>query len=528
MSKSVNFSRLYRSNTGLLFISLFLGWIHYYFFHGGYLGFDEIEYARLAVLVNKGEFFHDSLYAYRYLGFLPLAFLNMILGYGDLPNWLFPMLTLLGVIFVVVKILESYPWEIRLISVLFLLFNPTHLLYLEKPMPDMVTELGFLLCFYSYYREKLQFEERQTNTNILFFFLGSVLIFLSKETFLIIYPFFLFWFMYDLIKKNRIRYWMKIFTGLVILLIIYFGVNGWFFGNPLARMEAIFSNRYVSECTYELQPLSVLWDRIVYRLWFDMTRMGFLWPAGFALVFLFFRKYGDEKLIFWVVSWFFLMVLSNFMTISYSEYVPLCNDPRHYLFVLPIGALIWAEGWKKSGDFGVIEKVLCLIFFLFQLYISITNSYENKWWLFLPFIAAIFLMPKPRFRIISFILVGVAMVGVFIQNANYNRTLNHKGQKELISSVLSLKNEKKYILTDGANTNIGSFYAQYDSLNTFVVFKEYDKQKHSDKAIYIIMNGMTAYFSNTDWGKVPDFVKTAQDSLPVFYQNKSGVVYKLD
>ena len=105
------------------------------------------------------------------------------------------MLTLLGIIFVVVKILESYPWEIRLISVLFLLFNPTHLLYLEKPMPDMVTELGFLLCFYSYYREKLQFEERQTNTNILFFFLGSVLIFLSKETFLIIYPFFLFWFM---------------------------------------------------------------------------------------------------------------------------------------------------------------------------------------------------------------------------------------------------------------------------------------------------------------------------------------------
>ena len=34
----------------------------------GYLGFDEIEYARLAVLVNKGEFFYDSLYAYRYLG----------------------------------------------------------------------------------------------------------------------------------------------------------------------------------------------------------------------------------------------------------------------------------------------------------------------------------------------------------------------------------------------------------------------------------------------------------------------------
>lgn len=144
----------------------------------------------------------------------------MILGYGDLPNWLFPMLTLLGVIFVVLKILESYAWELRLISVLYLLFNPTHLLYLEKPMPDMVTELGFYYVFILITAKNCSLK-KDKQTLIFYFFPWKCFdIFIERNLFDNI-PIFLFWFMYDLIK-NRVRYWMKIFTGLVIFLIIYF------------------------------------------------------------------------------------------------------------------------------------------------------------------------------------------------------------------------------------------------------------------------------------------------------------------
>jgi hypothetical protein len=45
--------------------------------------------------------------------------------------------------------------------------------------------------------------------------------------------------------------------------------------------------------------------------------------------------------------------------------------------------------------------------------------------------------------------------------------------------------------------------------------------------VYIILNGMTAYLSNTDWDKVPEFVKSADKNIPVLFKNEAGSVYKI-
>ncbi len=130
-------------------------------------------------------------------------------------------------------------------------------------------------------------------------------------------------------------------TGSVSFLAIYLLSYQIFLGNALARVEAIFTNRYLSACTYEIQPTAVLLQRIAYALWLDFVRHIFLLP----LIFVPLRwRTATPETKFLTKSWLALLLLSNFMTISYTQYVPLCNDVRHFLFTLPIGAMVFAQG----------------------------------------------------------------------------------------------------------------------------------------------------------------------------------------
>ncbi len=412
------------------------------------------------------------------------------------------------------------------VMVLSLIFAPLHLLYLEKPMPDIVTEFGFLLCFYAYFKEKFDENPVKSWIHVLIFMIGFLLIFFSKETFLIIYPFFLFFFISDIFRKKNQTFWVSTAISILLFGLIYLVLNYVFLGNFLARVDAIFTNRYISECTYELQPASVVVQRILYKLWVEMSRSGFLWPLGFVLLFLF-RKNTEPINRFLSLSWIILMLLANFMTISYTHYVPLCHDPRHFLYILPLGAIIMAKGYLHFSSGNFTEKMVLSLLWVMQLVLGLYFLHENTWWLFIPLIAAVWV---PKFKgasVLKLLLIVSALLSVYIQNVHYNQSINHKGQKALIEAVLKDSRQPKWILTDGANTNIGSFYAHYDDTNQFVVFKDYDTKKHIGRDMYIILNGMTAYLSNTDWDKVPGFVTSAEKNMPVFFKNEAGVVYKI-
>ena len=521
------FSSETSQNTILLVAALWLCFFHFTFFHGGYLGYDELEYARLATMLLDGRFEHDSLYAFRYMGFVPLTMVYFFTGPGDLANWLVPTFTLLLIIWIVLRILQYRPFLVRILAVLLLTTSPLHLLYLEKPMPDFTTELGVLLCFYSYYKRRWRTEESTENVDVALFLLGFVTVFLSKESFLIVYPVFLLLFGRDLKNKTRVAYWMKVFAFTVIFLLLYLALNTLMLGNPLARIDALFSNRYISECTYELQPVGVILKRIGYELWLNMTRMGILIPLSMAIV-LSRGKVGlwKDETGFWVKTWLLLLLLSNFMTISYTTYVPLCPDPRHFLFLLPIGVVVFALGMEKIRLYSTTDVLIILGIYSIQWFVSWYFKYENHHFLFGLVLVGLILWWKWNYLKMGGLIIAAGLFSVFVQNAWYNQRINHAGQKALIQKVLSVNTKPKWILTDWANTNIGRFYARYSEKNQFIVFHEFDEKKHKDREIYVILNGMTAYLSNTNWDKVPEFVQTADGKLPIMYENQSGKVYR--
>ena len=93
-----------RSLLFYIFPTLLMG-IQFVFFHGGYFGYDEVWYSKIAASVLTGEFTHFHLYSFRYAMFLPLALLYKIFGINDFSNFIFNMIQHWIVIYIILQLL---------------------------------------------------------------------------------------------------------------------------------------------------------------------------------------------------------------------------------------------------------------------------------------------------------------------------------------------------------------------------------------------------------------------------------------
>ncbi|MGB4958665.1 MAG: hypothetical protein WBO36_04260, partial [Saprospiraceae bacterium] len=221
-------------------------------------------------------------------------------------------------------------------------------------------------------------------------------------------------------------------------------------------------------------------------------------------------------------------LLANFMSISYTDYVPLCPDPRHHLYILPIGAMVLAYGFQNLSRVSLAHLLMSIGILLVLLLVSVYHAYENTWWLYLPLMGALvagYKGQKPLF----ILALSMAFGSIYIQNVRYNKKVNYTSQKALNMYVIESISGQKYIITDRVNRDYGLFHSKFDTSETkFLDYTSWHRlMTDSEYSHYLIMNGMTSYLSNTSWESLPDFAKSAQDSLPKIFSNISGSVYKL-
>ncbi|MBK8627616.1 MAG: hypothetical protein IPN86_19235 [Saprospiraceae bacterium] len=510
-------------NLGILLFSSIIYVIHFYFFHGGYFGFDDIEYCRLADSILKGSFTHDSLYAHRYASFIPLVFSYLVFGVGDFANFISGFLVFSITILTFLTIARDIKVVNQWIGASLLIFAPQYLMYVEKPMPDIVVALGFLISFGSYIL--LKFEHAYYRNHAAWFVSGVIIMFLSKETFLIFYPFFGVLMLTDLFRKAYQTFWKQVIIGLSSFIFGYCIYSWYFLGDPFARIHHIFAGQYISACSYDLQPISATLQRIGYQLWLELTRNLYLIPICFVP---FLWTSENKKIKFIARSYVALLLLANFMTISYTSYVPLCPDPRHHIYILPIGALVFAYGLSDISKFSLRDIYIALSILGILLFVSVYKSYESTWWLYLPLIAAM-IAGYNRQKIAMITVVFFGLLSVFVQNCIYNKKVNYSEQKLLNNYVIHDVPGFKYVITDRVNHDYGMLHSGFDTtLVKFVDYKSLDTFNFKPGiSQYLIGNGMTTYLSNTSWESLPEVARTAHEKLPKVYENKSGTVYKI-
>lgn len=510
----------------LLLSGLAILLVHNTFFHSGYFGFDELTYSTLAHDLFEGNLDKKlNLFSYRLGIILPLALSYFLFGINDFSNMIPSLLALLVTLFILLKYLRPFPMVIKIICALYFICFPIHLMYLAKPMPDIIVELGFLLCFSAYFLSSYSLKTKNDQLWVLFL-IGGILIFLSKETFLIIYPFFLLLLISDLRAKKKHQFWKKSLLAVFIFLIGYFIYFYLSTGNPIIRVDAIFHERYISECSYEFQPLSILLKRVSYELWVDFMQWGVLIPVGFLM--LLSKKYDLSKgERFILKSYLAMLLISNFMTISYTDYVPLCNDVRHFLFVFPLGVLGLGIGLKYLPKMNPATILIIGSTIIIQGLLCEYLLPETYWTIFLPLGAGVILWGFTKTRHLAVFLIITGIIMQFYHNAEYNLRTNHPAQKELIYFVIS-KPGKMNVITDSANTRLAKMYSQYANENiSFFRYHDFDGDiNFGDTPTYVILNGMTAWFSKVDWSEVPDEFKEESDALQLLFSNEIGKVFK--
>lgn len=507
----------------LLSLTATVFFTYHYFFHSGFFGYDELEYTKLASILLRGNWEHNlNLYSYRWGVVIPLASLYKVFGIGDFANVLFSSIILVGVVSIVLRCLKNYTFLEKSLAVSFLCLLPIHLMYLVKPMPDIVVELGFAFCFLAYLN---LFNKGRPIFAALIFSIGAVFCFIAKETFVLFYPFFLFFFVKDLYQKKNLIFWKWVVINLLLFLFLYFGFFQIAEGQAFIRVKALFHNRFQSDCSYHLQPTIELLKRLGYELWLCFTRFQYLIPLAFTPLLK--EKYQLkpwEK--FTIKSLVFLLLISNFMTISYVHYIPLCDDPRHYIFILPIAAIVMAIGLKKVKQLDLTDRIIATCIILIQLIISYYFSFENHIWLFLPILIGItFAKFLPKTAVATLIILG--LLSSSIQNAKYNLSVNYSDQKKLIEYVIT-GDKSAQIISDAANISITDYCAKYDTSYSYIEYEDWSISNINPSIpSYIISNGMTAYLSNVKWDKVDTLLHHPDRHFEKVYSNKAGEVYKI-
>ena len=306
-----------------------------------------------------------------------------------------------------------------------------------------------------------------------------------------------------------------------------------FTGNFFERLDAIASNSYLNACSYDQQSTQVLLKRLYYDFFALASTEGIL----FSFVFIganLFRKEGwklfrqADSLSFYVSSALLLFFASNFMSISLKAYVPMCLDPRHYLFLIPVAAVPAA---RIIGEFLEEKKhgwPLLLTLALAALFLFYINGqlFEKPYLSALILLAGFYFLPNkgPAFKwLFALLFLGILLIGP-IQQMQYARKVQYLAQRAITYQQFIDKNEACYIITDPVQQRLGEYYGGFNPnrKDQFLSFEQVDFDSLDGRKQYLYLNWHTQYLSGLSSADLPDYVRNLDTTAnPAVYQNKA-------
>ncbi len=511
----------------LFFIVAFL--VHHFGGYLGHYGYDDMEYARLATNLTHGNFDALNHYSFRLVLVGLTALFYKLFGVNDLASALPALLFSIGTLLLIYHILKRESWQVLTVGLALFAFNNWTFFYSDKLMPDVaVTFFVFLFSFVVYSYKYLPREK----PGFVYSFLAALALFLgfnSKETVVLVAPWVIWLIGTDVFLKRSLKFWLQFVAFSAAFLLGYLIVCQLAFGNAFERFHAIVSNSYLNACSYDQQPFSETLKRITYGLLqLFLTNdllLGFfiIIPGLFFIPVQSFLK-ADNPKSFFIIASVILLVSSNFMSISATSYVPMCLDPRHYLFIVPVvtlGATFVFRDYFAQVKFRLVLFLLLCIAFAVTWYQHSNITYL----LYLPLliVTGVSLFSKindTRKRL----FVSVMLLILLLQPADmmrYARKVDYNRQKAIVMEKLIDKNEPCVVVTDVVQKRLGHYYSGFlsNARCQFISYAEADTfHFRNNERKYLLNNWYTRYLSGMDDQDLPFYAVSA--SYPVFGDKK--------
>jgi len=292
----------------------------------------------------------------------------------------------------------------------------------------------------------------------------------------------------------------------------------------MERFRAIVANSYLNSCSYDQQPFAETLKRITYGLAKLFLIQDMLLGFLIALSALFLApvrqwlKLADRK-SFFVVSSVVLMLSSNFMSISITSYIPMCPDPRHYLFLIPVTAVAAALILK---DYFSSFKFRGIFFILILVAVAVTMGIGHSigWKLYLPvlLVAGIVLLFK-NLEIGKRLFTVFMVAALLFQPADmfiYAGKVNYVKQKQIVQEKLIDKNQDCIVITDEVQKRLGFYYLGFNDSSRcrFINYAEADTFHFPNNSKKILLNNWyTRYLSGMDDQDLPYYATTAENAV---------------
>ena len=356
-----------RTNT-VLWLSLitlvFL--IHHYCFFYGHFGYDDMHYARLSVNLLSGTWDVMDHYSHRLSIIGSTALSYFIFGISDFASGFFPLCMSIGICMMICHVLYKHGLLMQVIGLSLYFGYQWNLFYSDKLMADIYVSFFITTTYYS--RWLVVSGVLKNRTGGVLFAVALFCSFLSKGTFILLLPLFLFLLIVDINNRSLRHFWTYAIVTTGILGIAYLGWNHVMFDNPLIRLEMIERGSYINECSYAHYGV----ERIVQRLTTDfgnfvVNERLYIYLIIMVVVVIYGwissqpRKYSSKDLATLVI----VLLSMNFMTISFGEYNPFCLDPRHFMMATPILAVATARmvsSLAKPFQIGILSMTVLFLY----------------------------------------------------------------------------------------------------------------------------------------------------------------------
>ncbi|HPV19779.1 MAG TPA: hypothetical protein PLV99_12080, partial [Prolixibacteraceae bacterium] len=308
--------------------------------------------------------------------------------------------------------------------------------------------------------------------------------------------------------------------------------------------KALLDNRYVSFCDYASQPLRELLARITSGLVTELTHQGMMAGVILSLPALFLlRKHQESPALRFFSSTALILLLSaNFMTITPLAYNPMCPDPRHYLFLIPVFAISGAlslEAFHHNRPYWILTLAFSLLAALLILPVKSISLYEQILPLAgLALLLLLFLTITGKSRDRSTggekisrralplaILLLIAILAVKpLRYAEYACQVDYAGQKEFVMKHI-LKGNFVRVITDDVQKRLIRYYQGFRETHPEPLnWEEATLLPDNDTTrTALLINGHTAFLSGERPGRNPWFathpeqmaVKIAENEKPL-------------
>jgi len=496
----------------------------------GHYGYDDMQYAKMASDFLQGTIDYDDHFSYRAPVVLSTALSYSLFGISDFASAIPPLIATAFILIILFLILKDRNWKIILIALSLTTFSTWFILWSDKLSSDIYVAFSVFAALAVLHKYKYNSTKKPALLHAFLFAIALFWGFLAKEVVILILPLLLYIFIWDMIHKQDRKFWIYSILCGFVLLMAYFFITWWLTDNFLYRFEAIINNSYLNLCSYDQQSLKILLKRIAWDFWDMCIYQNMIIGFVFVLAYFFQKNVLSyfkmkDSFSFFFVSSVILILSCNFMTISFTSYSPMCIDPRHYLFLIPIvsfPASIIITRFLEEKKQGIPIIIILLGVSL----IAYFSGYKifSQFYLPLTILFCVYLFLKPK-KIFQVLFVGIFVTILFFQVIDwfkYAQYIQYDKQKEHVLEQIIRKNEKCYVITDIVQKRLGEYYIGFNSNSPikFITYDEFKENPTFDRKNILLYNKHTLYLSGLNYDDLPYYVKNVAASNQLLFEDR--------